>query len=56
MIATNTIAHGGTREGGLEVMCNQGASINHALVSVPWPGVAAVVVSLVNVPQGRMER
>lgn len=52
LIATNTIAQGGTREGGLAVIAEQGGTLIHAMRSVRWPGKAAVQVSLVNVTKG----
>ncbi len=51
-LATNTIAQGGTREGGLEVIEKEGGSIVMAVRSRPWPGVAAVSVSLVAIYKG----
>lgn len=49
LISTNTIAQGRARENGLDVMVKQGASINHAVRSMKWPGAAAVEVALVTV-------
>jgi len=51
-LATNTIAQGNTREGGLEVIENSGGSIVMAVRSRPWPGVAAVDVSLAAIFKG----
>jgi len=56
LISTNTIAQGNAREGGLEVMLADGGSIVHAVRSTPWPGVAAVEVSLVTVYKGTWSR
>lgn len=56
LIATNTIAQGGAREGGLEVIIGQGGSINFAVRSMKWPGLAAVEVALVNVYKGKWTR
>lgn len=53
LIATNTIAQGGAREGGLEIIVSKGGSINHAVKSMRWPGLAAVEVSLVTVYKGK---
>jgi type I restriction-modification system DNA methylase subunit len=53
LIATNTIAQGSAREGGLEVILMQGGSINFAVRSMKWPGLAAVEVALVNVYKGK---
>lgn len=52
MISTNTIAQGGAREGGLDVIRTEGGSINHAVRSMPWPGLAAVEVALVTIFKG----
>ncbi len=49
LISTNTIAQGKAREGGLDVMVANGGTINHAVKSMRWPGVAAVEVSLVTI-------
>jgi hypothetical protein len=53
LIATNTIAQGDARQGSLEVILNQGGSINFAVRSMKWPGLAAVEVSLVNIFKGK---
>ncbi|MBP5641040.1 MAG: hypothetical protein J6X55_16285 [Victivallales bacterium] len=47
LIACNTIAEGDTRQVGLERMVKQGGSIIAANPNMPWPGTAAVVISLV---------
>jgi len=49
LISTNTIAQGSAREGGLDVIVNQGGTINHAVRSMKWPGIAAVEVALVTI-------
>ena len=49
LIATNTIAQGDTRSTGLRWICNNGGEIYHAERRVKWPGLAAVVVSVVHV-------
>lgn len=51
-IATNTIAEGDTRKGGLEWMLNDGAIIYAAYPNEPWPGKAAVVTSRVHIHKG----
>jgi len=51
-LATNTIAQGGTREGGLEVIEKAGGTIVMAVRSRPWPGAAAVEVSLAAIYKG----
>jgi hypothetical protein len=53
LISTNTIAQGDARTGGLEVITeHQGGSINHAIRSMKWPGLAAVEVALVTLHKG----
>lgn len=47
LIATNTIAQGKARECGLDIIVQQGGTINHAVKSTRWPGQAAVEVALV---------
>ncbi|HRP90952.1 MAG TPA: hypothetical protein PKX92_13055 [Edaphocola sp.] len=49
LISTNTIAQGRAREDGLDVIVQQGGSINHAVKSTKWLGVAAVEVSLLTI-------
>ena len=53
LIATNTIAQGDTRSTGLRFICNNGGTIYHAQKRLKWPGLAAVVVSVVNVIKGK---
>jgi len=48
LIATNTIAQGDTREGGLAVLLSEGAQIYRAVRRLRWPGMAAVIVSVVH--------
>lgn len=48
LIATNTIAQGDTRSGGLGFICRNGATIYEANRRYKWPGEAAVVVSVVH--------
>ncbi|EKU96519.1 N-6 DNA Methylase [Leptolyngbya sp. PCC 7375] len=52
LIATNTIAQGDTRSTGLRFICQNGGTIYNAQKRVKWPGLAAVVVSVVNVFKG----
>jgi hypothetical protein len=52
-VATNTIAQGDTRTTGLQAVVAGGASIYDATRSMPWPGDAAVTVSVVHLEQGR---
>lgn len=56
LISTNTIAQGGARGGGLEVILSQGGSINFAVRSMKWPGLAAVEVALVNIYKGKWKQ
>ncbi len=53
LIATNTVAQGDTRKGGLSYICRNGASIFDARRRIRWPGAAAVVVSVVHLFRGR---
>ncbi len=48
-IATNTVAQGDTREGGLGVLTREGGVIYDAIKRFQWPGTAAVVVSSIHV-------
>ena len=52
LIATNTIAQGDTRSTGLRWICNSGGEIYRAQRRVKWPGLAAVVVSVLHVHKG----
>jgi hypothetical protein len=49
LIATNTIAQGDTREGGLAQILMEGGRIYSATRRLRWPGLAAVVVSPVHI-------
>jgi hypothetical protein len=53
LISTNTIAQGSAREGGLDIISSHGGSINFAIRSMKWPGLAAVEVALVNIYKGQ---
>ena len=53
LIATNTIAQGDTRATGLRWICEHGGEIYRARRRVKWPGLAAVVVSVLHVTKGR---
>ena len=53
LIATNTIAQGDTRATGLRWICENGGEIYRARRRVKWPGLAAVVVSVLHVAKGR---
>jgi len=52
LIATNTIAQGDTRASGLRWICTHGGEICCARRRVKWPGLAAVVVSVVHLFKG----
>ncbi|MEB3353170.1 MAG: DNA methyltransferase, partial [Cyanobacteriota bacterium] len=52
LIATNTIAQGDTRSTGLRWICTHDGTIYAARRRYRWPGVAAVVVSIVHVLKG----
>lgn len=49
LILTNSISQGDSRLGGLEYITRQEGVITHAIKSTPWPGKAAVQVSLVTI-------
>lgn len=49
LIATNTIAQGDTRSTGLRFICQNGGLIYNARRRFKWPGLAAVVVSVVHI-------
>ena len=55
LIATNTIAQGDTRSTGLRWICTHGGDVYHARRRLKWPGLAAVVVSVVHVCKGWFE-
>jgi len=54
-VATNTIAQGDTRATGLRWLCANGGTIYAARRRLPWPGEAAVVVSVIHIAKGRYE-
>jgi hypothetical protein len=53
LIATNTIGQGDTRSTGLRWICTHGGTIYAARKRYKWPGLAAVVVSVVHVCKGQ---
>ena len=53
LIATNTISQGDTRSTGLRWICTRGGEIYRAQTRFKWPGVAAVVVSVLHIVKGR---
>ncbi|MBN1888255.1 MAG: hypothetical protein JW850_09700 [Thermoflexales bacterium] len=55
LLATNTIAQGDTRETGLDKIIRDGGAIYAATSSMPWPGAAAVHVSVVHVAKGKYD-
>jgi hypothetical protein len=54
LLATNTIGQGDTRSTGLRWICTHGGTIFDARRRYRWPGVAAVVVSVVHVCRGKV--
>lgn len=52
LIATNTIAQGDTRVSGLKAILSRRGEIFNATRSMPWPGDAAVAVSIVHLGVG----
>jgi len=56
LIATNTVAQGDTREGGLRAILREGGQIFHALRRYRWPGSVAVVVSVVHIVKRNPQR
>ncbi len=54
LVATNTIAQGDTRATGLQALVNSGWQLYDATPTLPWPGAAAVTVSLVHLARGRV--
>lgn len=56
LIATNTIAQGEARQGALDVIIAQGGTINFAIRSMKWSGLAAVEVSLVGIYKGKWKQ
>lgn len=52
LISTNTISQGDTRKGSLAVIVKGEGRINFAIRSTPWPGQAAVSVSLITIVKG----
>jgi hypothetical protein len=52
LISTNTIAQGGSRIFGLDIILEQGGIINFAVQRIRWPGLANVDVSLITIHKG----
>ncbi|MFZ5786789.1 MAG: Eco57I restriction-modification methylase domain-containing protein [Acidobacteriota bacterium] len=55
LIATNTIGQGDTRESGLDRIAATGGTIFAAVPRMPWPGSAAVNVSVVHLSRSRWQ-
>lgn len=55
LIATNTIGQGDTRATGLRWICKHGGEIFSAKRRLKWPGMAAVVVSVVHASKGPID-
>jgi hypothetical protein len=53
LIATNTIAQGDTRNSGLTWISKSGGAIYQATKRLKWPGIAAVVVSVIHIIKNR---
>lgn len=53
LISTNTVAQGAARESSLEVIEKDGGTINFAVRSMKWPGMAAVDISLISIFKGK---
>lgn len=56
LIATNTLGQGDTRVTGLQVLVASDGYIYDAVRSMPWPGEAAVTVSVVHLAKGGTRR
>lgn len=56
LISTNTIAQGDTRSSGLRWICTHGGNITRATRRLKWPGMAAVIVSVVHVVKGPWDK
>ncbi len=52
LVATNTIAQGDTRSTGLRWICTNGGEIYNATRRLRWPGMAAVIVSVIHIHRG----
>ncbi|WP_231427712.1 DNA methyltransferase [Pedobacter sp. Leaf250] len=52
LISTNTICQGDSRIGGLDYIVANNGSINFAIKSMKWPGLAAVDISLLTIYKG----
>ena len=52
LLATNTIAQGDTRDASLTAIIHKGGTIYEARRRFPWPGEAAVIVSVIHAVKG----
>jgi uncharacterized protein (DUF433 family) len=52
LISTNTISQGETRNYSLDIIKEKGGSINFAIRSIKWPGLATVDVTLLSIYKG----
>jgi hypothetical protein len=52
LIATNTIGQGDTRSTGLRWICTHGGTVYEAIRRKRWPGLAAVIISVVHAHNG----
>ncbi|HXW70980.1 MAG TPA: type IIL restriction-modification enzyme MmeI [Methylocella sp.] len=52
LVGSNTIAQGDTRTGSLSIICAEGGLIYSAVPRLPWPGEAAVIVSIIHIIRG----
>lgn len=55
LIATKSIAETSSRTVGLDPILSNGGEIYRAITSLPWPGAAAVIVSVVNIHNGEWQ-
>jgi type I restriction-modification system DNA methylase subunit len=53
IITTNSVREGDTREGGLDIISQNHGTINFAIESIRWPGIANLFVSLVAITKGK---
>ena len=56
LIATNTISQGDTRSTSLEWICEHDGCIYNVLRRFKWPGLAAVVVSVIHIAKGTVPK
>jgi|JFJP01.1.fsa_nt_gi hypothetical protein len=56
LVTTNTVAQSETREGGLEIILNEGGHLIFALPSIKWPGVANLFISEFSIFKGQWKK